>query len=253
MNASRSSVSVKCCGTCLPAGPQLGGAPANFACHARALGADAAVVSRVGDDALGARSLKRFETLGLPVGLVQVDEHAATGTVGVELDALGVPRFTIHGNAAWDLLLATPFGDRRRGGCRPRTSPVTRSPWAEHKIVARMGRRHTQRDILQRLEVLGLPHLVQVDDRARRAQLRASSTRAGAQFTCRPEHGSGRYLLRDTRRFDGDEQRRRVLRQPRAAGGAGRGSIQGLVAATPASALRIFDVTCGRRSTRARS
>ena len=34
----------------LPAGPQLGGAPANFACHARALGAQAAVVTRVGND-----------------------------------------------------------------------------------------------------------------------------------------------------------------------------------------------------------
>jgi fructokinase len=92
----------------LPAGPQPGGAPANFACHAHALGARAGVVTRVGNDALGRDIRQRFETLGLPVGLVQMDERAPTGTVGVELDALGVPRFTIHENAAWDLLVATP-------------------------------------------------------------------------------------------------------------------------------------------------
>jgi len=91
----------------LPAGAQPGGAPANFACHARALGADAGIVTRVGDDALGRDILRRFDALGLPASLIQVDEGAATGTVGVELDADGVPRFTIHGDAAWDLLLAT--------------------------------------------------------------------------------------------------------------------------------------------------
>lgn len=92
----------------LPAGAQLGGAPANFAGHARALGADAGIVTRVGNDALGRDILRRFEVLGLPASLVQVDESAPTGTVAVELDAGGVPRFTIHGDAAWDLLLATP-------------------------------------------------------------------------------------------------------------------------------------------------
>lgn len=92
----------------LPTGAQLGGAPANFACHARALGADAAIVTRLGHDALGRDILRRFELLGLPASLVQVDERAPTGTVEVELDADGVPRFTIHADAAWDLLLATP-------------------------------------------------------------------------------------------------------------------------------------------------
>jgi fructokinase len=91
----------------LPAGAQLGGAPANFACHARALGAHAGVVTRVGNDALGHDILRRFEARGLSVDLVQVDESAPTGTVAVELDAAGGPRFTIHEGVAWDLLLAT--------------------------------------------------------------------------------------------------------------------------------------------------
>ena len=37
----------------LPDGKQLGGAPANFAYHAHALGARGLPVSRIGDDALG--------------------------------------------------------------------------------------------------------------------------------------------------------------------------------------------------------
>ena len=35
----------------LPSGPQLGGAPANFAYHARQLGAGVQVITRVGKDA----------------------------------------------------------------------------------------------------------------------------------------------------------------------------------------------------------
>ena len=40
----------------LPGGKQLGGAPANFAYHAKVLGAEAYVVSAVGDDPLAEES-----------------------------------------------------------------------------------------------------------------------------------------------------------------------------------------------------
>ena len=79
----------------------------------------------MGDDALGRDILRRFEALGLPAGLVQVDESAPTGTVGVELDADGVPRFTIHGDAAWDLLLAT----QGRSPPRRRRTPCASAAW----------------------------------------------------------------------------------------------------------------------------
>ena len=45
----------------LPTGSHLGGAPANFACIAELLGATGVVVSRVGDDQLGARGARRIE------------------------------------------------------------------------------------------------------------------------------------------------------------------------------------------------
>ncbi|MGO8701252.1 MAG: carbohydrate kinase family protein [Limisphaerales bacterium] len=88
----------------LPSGKQMGGAPANFAYHADALGARSRVISRVGQDALGTEILQRLQALGLPVDGVQIDSSAPTGTVTVELSADGQPRYTIHENVAWDRL-----------------------------------------------------------------------------------------------------------------------------------------------------
>jgi fructokinase len=88
----------------LPSGKQLGGAPANFACHAHALGARSRVISRVGQDPPGVEILQRLQALGLPIADVQVDPSARTGTVSVDLSASGQPRFTIHEDVAWDRL-----------------------------------------------------------------------------------------------------------------------------------------------------
>lgn len=91
----------------LPGGKQLGGAPANFAYHAAQLGADARIVSAVGDDALGREILDRLTGLGLDTSLVAVDPHHPTGTVGVSLEA-GQPTYTIHEGVAWDFIPTTP-------------------------------------------------------------------------------------------------------------------------------------------------
>jgi fructokinase len=91
----------------LPAGPELGGAPANFAYHAQAMGARAQVVTRVGNDVLGDEVRRRLRRMNLPTATVQVDDQRPTGTVEVSLDDEGVPRFTIRENVAWDGLLVT--------------------------------------------------------------------------------------------------------------------------------------------------
>ena len=90
----------------LPNGTQLGGAPANFAYHAHALGAVAYPISRVGKDAPGDELLQRLDALGLPTKCIQVDHEAPTGTVSVELMAGGQHRFTIHEDVAWDRIEA---------------------------------------------------------------------------------------------------------------------------------------------------
>jgi len=90
----------------LPAGKQLGGAPANFAYHAHALGAEVLVVSRVGNDAPGREILDRLHDLGLRTDGITTDPSAPTGTVTVALDSEGQPTFTIHENVAWDFIEA---------------------------------------------------------------------------------------------------------------------------------------------------
>src|ERR1700692_1653375 len=93
-------------------GPQLGGAPANFAYHAHALGAEAHVITRVGGDDLGREILRRFRDMGLQHGGVQsdvqVDERAPTGTASVTLSGEGLAHFAVQENVAWDFLDATP-------------------------------------------------------------------------------------------------------------------------------------------------
>lgn len=91
----------------LDSGPQLGGAPANFAYHARALGGDARVITRIGADERGREIQRRFAEMRLPLDSVQIDPSAPTGTASVTLDAAGVAQFAIKEDVAWDHLAAT--------------------------------------------------------------------------------------------------------------------------------------------------
>ena len=93
----------------LPGGKQLGGASANFACHAQMLGAKAWLVSRVGDDLLGREILERLRSMQLLSDGVTVDASAPTGTVDVELNRDGQPKFVIRENVAWDYIPASDF------------------------------------------------------------------------------------------------------------------------------------------------
>lgn len=87
-----------------PDGPRFGGAPANLACHAAALGVDSHMVSQVGDDELGKQAMAALREHGVNTDCVGINAEFPTGTVRVELDASGKPRFTIGENVAWDHL-----------------------------------------------------------------------------------------------------------------------------------------------------
>jgi fructokinase len=87
-----------------PEGRRLGGAPSNFAYHSRLLGAEAAVASRVGRDALGAEALEKLSRAGVSTLHIQFDDSHPTGTVGVRIGEGGEPRFNVNQNSAWDYL-----------------------------------------------------------------------------------------------------------------------------------------------------
>ena len=88
----------------LPAGLFLGGAPFNVACHLRAAGVAATLVSRVGADHLGEEVRARAARYGVGTDLLQVDPALPTGFVRVAVDEAGDARYEIVEPAAWDAI-----------------------------------------------------------------------------------------------------------------------------------------------------
>ena len=85
-----------------PSHKRPGGAPANFACHCRRLGAEAYPVSCVGTDELGLRIREEVRGMGIDTSYVLESESFPTGTVQVSLDERGKPSYQILENVAWD-------------------------------------------------------------------------------------------------------------------------------------------------------
>jgi fructokinase len=82
----------------------LGGAPFNLAAHAARCGAQAAILSRLGCDALGAEALAAVTQYGVDDHLVQQDADHATGTVEVTVSDQGQPSYLIHESVAYDYI-----------------------------------------------------------------------------------------------------------------------------------------------------
>lgn len=92
----------------LPAGRQLGGAPANFAYISTLFGNRGVVASRVGNDALGGEAMVQLRDRRLECGYIQRDVKHPTGVAEVRLNGQGQPSFEIVEGAAWDSLEWTP-------------------------------------------------------------------------------------------------------------------------------------------------
>ena len=87
----------------LPEGKRPGGAPANFAYVANALGNRGSVLSRVGNDPPGMELLDELSAKNLSTATVQIDDEHPTGAVRVTLDG-GQPSYEIAADSAWDHL-----------------------------------------------------------------------------------------------------------------------------------------------------
>lgn len=100
----------------LPTGPQLGGAPANFAATLAQMSASVAdnssnrvfLVTAVGDDAFGIQAREQLIARRVHPDFIAVDRSHPTGTVDVLLDANHDPRYRIRENVAWDYIAETP-------------------------------------------------------------------------------------------------------------------------------------------------
>jgi fructokinase len=88
----------------LPDGDHFGGAPANVALHAAALGAEAWLISAVGQDDRGDAALARLDAAGVRRDTVARLADHPTGVVRVTLDVAGHPVYDIAAESAWDYI-----------------------------------------------------------------------------------------------------------------------------------------------------
>ena len=82
----------------------LGGAPLNFAAHAKRLGYNPLLISAVGADSLGDAARREIAALGLDASFLQTTGRFPTGTARVELGPGDRTRFVIERPAAYDAL-----------------------------------------------------------------------------------------------------------------------------------------------------
>ena len=93
----------------------LGGAPLNFAIHAVQLGAEVALLTKVGQDELGEEICDNLADRGVDIQYIQWDEKKETGRVDIQFNNRE-PIYTIVEDVAWDYLqyhdqLAIEFQD----------------------------------------------------------------------------------------------------------------------------------------------
>ena len=93
-------------------GEHFGGAPANVAVHAAGLGAEALMISAVGQDARGDEALRRLAAFGVDCSAVARLEGHPTGVVRVRVDAAGLPSYDIARGSAWDVIPWTAAVER---------------------------------------------------------------------------------------------------------------------------------------------
>ncbi len=81
-----------------------GGAPANVAFHAKQLGHEGIICSRVGRDKMGTELLEYLERRGMEARQIQKDDLRPTGWVTVDTSRRDAPSYVIHEDVAWDYL-----------------------------------------------------------------------------------------------------------------------------------------------------
>jgi fructokinase len=90
----------------LESGPELGGAPSNFAYRINSLGHRGLIASRVGLDPLGSKAIDLLKARRMETTYIQRDLQFPTGTVQVKLNDNREPDFHIVPNVAYDELQA---------------------------------------------------------------------------------------------------------------------------------------------------
>ena len=82
----------------------IGGAPLNFAAHAKRAGASTFLMSAVGADELGTEAIKQAEYYGVNTEYVSALKEYPTGVCRVTLDQNKIPAYAIADTSAYDFI-----------------------------------------------------------------------------------------------------------------------------------------------------
>ena len=85
-----------------PTHKKIGGAPLNVALRIQSFDNLTNIISRVGDDDDGKRSLDYIKQKGIDISTIQIDKNHKTGCVNVTLDSKGSASYEIEYPVAWD-------------------------------------------------------------------------------------------------------------------------------------------------------
>lgn len=112
MNNFKEKLSVVCFGEVLfdvfPTYRKIGGAPLNVALRFASLGANAHIISRIGNDEIGCELIDFVRANGVDTSSIQIDEIFNTGEVIVQLNEKGSASYTINYPVAWDKIICIP-------------------------------------------------------------------------------------------------------------------------------------------------
>ena len=85
---------------------KIGGAPANFTFHCKNLGADAFLISSLGNDKLGLQIIDFFKNRKINISAIDINKDKSTGIVNVNLNHLKNAQYKIKDyNIAWDYII----------------------------------------------------------------------------------------------------------------------------------------------------
>ena len=139
--------------------PYIGGAPFNLAAHLAKCAIPSYMLTSLGQDEFGDRSLAEMERLGVDRRYVQIDPEHPTATVVVTLSEAGQPTYEIKDRVSYDYIRAdAPLLDaivREEFevfcfGTIEQRSPTTRQ--SLRKILGRVAGAHVLYDVNLRLD-----------------------------------------------------------------------------------------------------
>ena len=92
-------------------GEFIGGAPLNFSAHLAKMGQNAYILSSVGDDDLGVKTIDKIKEFGVKADYISVINALETGKCLVTLDDNKIPKYNLLNNVAYDEILVENIPD----------------------------------------------------------------------------------------------------------------------------------------------